>query len=465
MARKKTAAAVVPLPTVPPVTAKLVTEDEHNSAAAFLREHCLEMYYQIHWFSRAKQASAQTKAAMAGAVGGKTKGFSVTRRLFSSDHPAVKELNRRRKAIDDWRNSMTLVMVSKPTRRFKAESVEVLDDFDDTEVESEEATENESEAESSQAARRVARGLRLIRKKDVQAFFDGFWLRVRDMMDQAKEVQARMAEIKAADKEQHGSAFNDADYPADLTAAISVEGPYFSPFSVTIDLPPEVYRAQLADVDKQLSLSVSTAAASVAATITAVFSDLADQLVNRQRIHPTASSKLEAFDNAELLRVRPTNDAPDGTKMVRVELRVDEEVRKDDEFVKMRRVEHTLHLPADKWRDMLRPTAVTERRKLTTSSVEKLMTWVENFDKVKQMLGTYGTQFGEHLDPVRTLLSRLTELSDGTPQGLADVLRDADLYRRDMANTLAVAAAGLEAVSDEVQSVRRRLNKSYVGQA
>lgn len=460
---------VVALPEKPKVVATSVTDGEHQSAIDYLRSECLELAYQIHWFRRSKQATTDVKTVMAGAVGGTADGYSITRRLFSSKHPAIKELNARRKAIDEWRNSMTLVMASKPTKTAAGlpggeDEAALAEDAAQEAVGDEPENGSGAPTALDQAKGRVARGMRLIRKADVKAFWDGFWSRVKDMMDQAAVVESKMEEIKDYDRKRQGAGFNEADYPTELKAAIAVEGPYFSTFAVTVDLPPAVYEAQLADVNKQLSNSVSTAAAYIANIIISAFGDMADQLVNRQRVHPTKASGVAGYENAELVKVRPAGER-DGVKVVEVQLRTDAEV-KDDQgaFVKTRRVDDVLVLPADKWKDMLRPTAVSERRKLSTSTVEKMLTWIENFDKVKQMLGSYGGQFDGHLDPVRTLLAKLTELSDGTAEGLADVLREGDLYRKDLANTLTAAAAGIEAVADEAKTVKRRLNAKYVGQ-
>jgi len=109
---------------------------------------------------------------------------------------------------------------------------------------------------------------------------------------------------------------------------------------------------------------------------------------------------------------------------------------------------------------------------LYNSTVEQLLTWLGNFDTVKSMLGAHGNSMEGYLSEVRSMVSRLGKL---TPTGsrnpganpkadeIADVLKNGDMYRMELANMLTEAASGIEAVATEVKEVRRRIDPKLIG--
>ncbi len=449
MAKSKANSTPVGLPEPEKTYTKPITDTSHTEVVKHLGEQCVRVWTQIKWYSRQRQASAAIKSTMVDSVSGKSSGFSISKRLMSSKHPLVQELAVAKKAVMDFRDSMTIVMAAE-VRKIDVNTVVVAEEDSDAP-----AVNDETEEVSTA----VARGLRLIPKSRIQDFWDGFWDRVKVMIAQAKKVQDNLEEIKKFDKELLGDAFDENDYPTDILSAISVQGPVFSNFSVSMDLPPEIYKAQLKDIEIQLSQTIGTAVSHIGNDIIEAFNSLAFRLVNPHVVHPLKGYDLERFAGAELRDSRPAGEE-DGVPMYAIVLRIEEEAPGGKG--KKQFVETTIKLPEAEWKTILRPTATTKKHKIFTSSVEKVAKLIENFDQVKTMLGEYGKNVNDQLEPVRTMLAKLTRSAQGSLEDATDILRDTAIYRKDLADALSQVVSGVQSVLVETTTTGRRLNAKYV---
>lgn len=444
MTKKSSHAGASSLPSYKKTASVKITDQEHAEVVKELATNCTRVWFEISWFSQRRQAAESTRSLMVGAVHGKTSGFSIAMRLVTSKHPLVKELLAAKKAIFDFRDSHTAVIAAN-----------IKKTAPDTVISEDAGAAEEDSSNMEDFAREISRGFRLLPKNKIEEFWNGFWERVKIMMDQAKRVQENMAEIKAMDKELLGDAFDETLYPDDLVSNISVQGPLFQSFDVSMDLPPAVYQAQLKDIEMQLSATVGTAMTHIGDQIIEAFTLLSSRLVSPHVVKPK-DPEYKKYHGAEIRMTRPSG-VVDGVDMTDITLRWESGSGKKKQFV-----EETISLPEDTWQNILLPTPTSSKHKLFSSSMDNVIKVLENFDNVKQMLGQYGQGVDEQLGPVRTMVAKLAKATNGTADEIMDLLRSTPMYRQDLADTMFQVAANVQSVLTETSVVGRRISSKYL---
>jgi uncharacterized phage infection (PIP) family protein YhgE len=229
--------------------------------------------------------------------------------------------------------------------------------------------------------------------------------------------------------------------------------PKYTPYEVSIKLPPQVRARQEQRLNDVLNSTLETATTYITNSLTDAFTQFANSLVNRVRIYPK-DVNFAKYHGAEVV----TKDTA-GTDMWTVTVRYKEP--DPDHEGKERSVIVTLDPISDKdFHLVLKPQSTDEKKKLATSTLTNLLEQFASISKVKGMLGPYGEQIEQTLDKIRDVLSTAGTSND-------EVLKEAkssNYFRNKLVGTLNEAVKELDDTAQEVKRVRRKISSKLVGQ-
>lgn len=423
----------------------LVLEGQHKLALDHLQAECMEMDYTIPWLPLTKAASEATRNQMLEVVGGKKKGFGISKRLFNSGHPLIDELNTCRRRLDQWRDGFVIVKSAEAT----------VDEHDRA---------------------KIASGVRLIQASDIPQFEQGFKQRVDQLYAALELVQKHMRKpyndgkkdwpsILDWDKEQTGTEFNSADYPVDVRDCVKVIMPTYNAYTVSMKLPPAVYERQEKRLQEALNGTLETATKYVCSTLEEVFSTFANQLIDRTRVYPK-DVNYGKYHNAEvvtLLKHEDKKSIPEGS--VEVTLRYKRTLeRPADAPADYKDKEESVTVTLDPMSEadylsLLKPETTQERKKLTKSVLDNIYLQMEQVSNVSKMLGPYGDKIKDTMVNVKNVLSSGGKSSD-------EVLEEAKAsrsFRTSLSKALNEAVTKLDETAVVVTGVRRRISSKLAG--
>lgn len=398
-----------------------------DEAVKALTMSCHEVEYTISMLPTSRQASAATKDEMVAVVGGKRGGYSVSKKLFASDHPLIKELNGVRHKIEAWRDAFTIV--------------------------------KSADVEDKNGKLAVSPGVRLIRNEDIAEFDAGYKRLADELYAAAAMVRDHMhvpyvvggktyPSILDADREKLGSDFNPADYPPDPSTCVRAGMPQYRDYSISVKLPKEIYKRQEERLKDAMTGTVDAAVSALTDTLLETFETIAGQLSTRTRVNPVAGSKWAKYDGSEVVNL---TTRPDGSLSFMLRW------REMDKGGKERTVTEQFDaVPKDEYEKVARPVATNEKKKVTQSTIENLMTQLENFGRVKSMLGEPGSRIDDALRRVRDMLA-----SAGRQSGdIAEEVRNAQSFRTSLKKALEETGALIGEVAQTVTRERRKVSRA-----
>lgn len=433
-------------------------EAQHIDAVHDLAGNCMEVAYEVYGLPGNRSASDGTRNKMVETVGGKKNGYSISKRLFCSKHPLIKELNAARRKLDQWRDSFVIVKAA------------------------EQATDQEGRD-------KITAGVRLIMAKDIPEFEAGFKVRVDEYYAAADCVEKHMKEtyhdgkkewpsILDADKEVLGTDFNIQDYPQKIRDYVRVVMPTYSSYAVSLKLPAEVRKRQEERIAEALSGTLETATSYICDTLTDVFTQFANQLVNRTRFYPDQDGPLGMYHGAELVKLRTHADddeVPRGKVIVVARYKTivknvtEAVVDPETGFVVQPAGEGEKELTvtaeigtfgegAD-YEKRLKPQTTEERKNLTKSTLDNLFEQLNTVSKVKDMLGPYGSSIETTVEKIRTLMTSAGK----TSESVLGEAKNSKFFRDKFAAALRDATAELGETVETAKKVRRRINTKLIG--
>ena len=399
---------------------------QHVEAITNIAMNCNEVVFSVSWFSQSRQVDAETKAAMAAVVAGQSKGFGVSKRLLSSSHPLLSELNAARRTLNAWRDSYTIVKAGGGVQ--------------DNAIEG---------------------GVRLIRVEDISEFERGFRHRRDELYRIADRVQEHMNQsftdvdgqtyppILELERQRLGAQFAAKDYPQNLRAAIFVSDPAYRSYAPSVRLPNDIYQRECRRVANEIDRTIETATAYVVDEIQTAFETLSNQLVSRIRLHVHEDdTEMRRFDQGEIVR---QTTAADGTVTVRIRYRVDDNTAKSGK----KSVVEDMQFPSEEaFKNRMHPLETNERKVITTSSIEHILEKLSQFGRVKTMLGQQGNQMDTVLNQVRAQFSSV----GSTAVDIAKEFKNSPRTRRQLASALNDAVENLLDQAEDVKRVRRAVN-------
>lgn len=413
-----TTATAAPSATTAPVEP---TAAQHAEAISGIATQCMEVKFTVRWFPTSLQASQASRDAMVHAVEGKKKGFSISKRLLSADHPMIKDLNSARRAVFDCRDAFTIL---------KAGGASSSDGEVDREI-------------------KLEAGVRLIRTKDIEEFETRMSHCRTTLRSAAAIADAHLREactrdgkhvpsIIDMDKEKLGKDFNANDYPDSLSKLIEVTDLAYQAYSPSTLLPPEIYRRESSRLRREIDNTIEASTRQISDDLGEMFLGFLNSLSEREFAHPDEAGKYKDYEGCEIVR---KYRRPDGRMRVRLDRAG---ARSEIEFDTF-----------EEYRSLLnpRPNAKSASKRIVTSSIDAIMEKLEAFSRTKSILGVHG----DNLDKAMSEVRRLFKKAGSSGEDVAKEVKKSTTFKRDMSLALEEAAWRMDDCVDLVKVSRRNL--------
>lgn len=453
----------------------VVSEAEHQEVVEMLKGHCLEVSCTIHGLPGSRRIKGKMAETIAKAVKGKKKSVRGSWSPFVSDHPAVSEFNTCKRAIEELRDSYTLMKSADVQKNDKGVTIQ--------------------------------KGVRLIWDKDVSEFYKLFVSKAKALDLAVENVQRCLEQesknakgetvpsIKNYDREEAGDAWEDAAYPKDvrLTAGVSKERDRttgepildehgepkylidFDEYHVSEKLPEMLRKRAIERLDNKMSSTVETAFSYFVADLNDSLTTFMAELVSRIRIYPPASHpafkycKEEAAEVVKVVDHAKNSNVPAGQVVVHLAYKgyADGEAHEPEN---LKRIPVKLGpMPIDEYMDKLRPKSTGEKKKISTSVIQGIIVKLENFrDKQGKILGVYGQKAIEGFNDLFNTLTKAKQFhmsNYDAADKLASKLKSNEEFREELAQDIADTITKLEDQVEVVKQVvkRRSVKKSLIG--
>ena len=399
------------------MTATLVEElselrgDGESVRSHFLQENCQEVDIEISWFSRNRKIGKTDAVSMAATVDANQEALSISKRLFSSKHPAVKALNAARSRISQYVTSMTIPMAALPPDL----------------------------AGNPEDFAMKAPGSRLIMVRDIAEFDERIVTLTDEMMAAAREVDRVLPQIIAEERTRLGRLFREDEYPDSVAASICVRGPGYRAVGFSVDfskLAPKAYARAVKRMKAQLDQTVAIASAEFCGELAEAAAKISAQLSNRMRLRlPKTHEDYAKYNDAEVIRVEThetDSNLDDG--QVLIEIRpVVKKVKGDTSKAKSVTIELGPMTEAEY--EALGPYETGERCKVYDSTILQLRERLEAFRRIGSMLGDNADAVSEHVTAIEQLLADRRGRPK-TAEQLATEMRKSDGFRGQVSKAL-----------------------------
>lgn len=424
-------------------TVREVTEEEHTQSVAQLTSQCVEVRFTVHKPPKTRSVKGAAADRIAQFVGGSKKGVSTSKKMFSSSHEAVKELNKSISNLEALRDQRTIV--------------------------------KSADLGNGQTANKVESGVRLLLADEAVTFYQEFRIRSAQVDFCARRVAEELESIKELDKAAAGTLYDESDYPADIANRIGVaksaDGMPIVEFGPPRDysiLPKELAAQMQAMVMTKMDATVEAAVGNVCNVLNEQLLTLLQQLNNRVRIDPVPAhpwAKYCNIDQAEVLKQEVHRDnpsVPDGS--VRVYLSFKSRTTTQEEGGEVETDSTTMvwldAIPLDEYQRQVRPKATGERRKVYASVIENVLNQVRSIRDYKaNMLGAHGENLSGSVGDLLATLEELqginqsrTDLAEST----AKEIRNSETFSRRLQDTIVRTVENMKQTTEQVNIVRQR---------
>lgn len=440
---------------------------EHQKVVELLRGRTMEVSFTVHGLPKSRRVSGKLADRVAGSLGGTRRGVRSSWSMFTSEHPAVKELSAALRDLEVLRDTWTIV---------KSAEVKAGDGDKVT----------------------IAGGKRLIWDQDVVEFHALFTQKARLVDACVAKLQHAMdnttkdaddnpvKSVKAMDRENAGDAWDEAAYPQDLTTVVGVAKDRNPDGSVALDadgnptyvidfreyhvsekLPALLRERAIQRIDQGLSGTIETAMTYAVGELSDQMMTFLGELSNRVKVYPPAGEYHHLYGGEVVKRVTSDADPKLLPGHVRVYVR-----HKDGEGAEAKSVSTWFGpMPESEFAAKFRPQETTEKKKIYPSVIENLIGQLEAFKAKKaKMLGSYGDGLVAAFEP---LLATLTKAKASNPwatnasaaQKLAAALKGNAEVRDAMSKAIADTVEALEGkvVSAKETHRRRGIRASLIG--
>lgn len=416
-------------------TAQEVVMQEDQNIGSQLLGDCVEFEYEIGWFGTSTKLDRDDLNDMLSVVSATKDSVSVSKRLLSSKHPAVKAANEAKRAVTNYVNAMTIP---------KVVMIKTI----------------ENAAEFKKAA-----GRRLIRVADVEEFdrhLDFLWLQLQAAI---RSLSAAMPDIIAFERNKLGRLFNASDYPTDISSEVTFTKSYGSSVPVSLaDAAPEIYRRQEAMVRKMYTEAATSAVKSFGEEFLAVTKKFVEQLGYRRRVRVSHSAfRPDDFDNHQVSELQDAEVVSTTTALQDQDMPTDSiaiELRFRPRGEEKNIVKTFGPMPMQLFESVFSVYETDEKKKCFESTVDALKAHLESFQRVGDMWGEDRECFANSVQQVRDILMRANVRMDS--REILNELRGGDFLRSSLRSSLSEVAAALESSLTVVteRAANRRIRAS-----
>lgn len=405
----------------------------------FLQTQCREVWWTCKRLPSSKQVAKNDKRDMVSSTEGEVGGFSISKRIFNSKHPAIKAVNEVFRAIDELRDHYTIVKSASVT-------------------------------EISGANFQVDPGKRIIRVTDIQEFESKFFLLKKELEEAVKTVafcvhnekvfepgKPAAPSIVDIDRKQLGKSFNLKDYPTEqeLVNLVTVTNPQYGVMQVDKLLPASVLERETKRVTQELGDTMALATNRVIAQITESFDTLIRSLSKKEILAPKPvddfSKRMVQNHPVEVVNVMETrHDRTIPAGQLRVELTW----REASESGEVRKVTETVLLDKSYFEETLCPQKTDSRRQLRGKSIENVQQIFGWLQQIQPMLGENGAKIQTSLEGVRKVLQTLA--SSGSASDVLEEVKKSNFAAESLSGALKAAVSEMLTQADEV--VKRQVS-------
>ena len=447
---------------LPKPEVETVSDSAHQEAVELLRGRTMEMSFTVHGLPKSRRISGKMAETVAAAVKGKTRGVRSSWSMFTSEHPAVKELNQAIRELEQLRDTWTIV--------------------------------RSAEVQSGEGDKvTIEGGKRLIWDKDIPEFHQLFIAKAKQIDKCAAKLQEAMdsvtydaednpiKSVKDMDRENAGEAWDESVYPKDLTLVVGVskerdatgkprledgEPVYivkFDEYHVSEKLPALLRERAIKRIDEGLSGTIETAMSYAFGELTDQMLTFLGELSTRMKVYPTLD-KYSHLDGAEVVKtVTDEDDAKVPAGHVKVLLRYkDGDAKTSKWFGPLKKAEFA---------SQFKPQQTNEKKKIYPSVVEGIIEQLQAFkEKKAKMLGAYGENAVTAVEPLLKALTLAKEnnpfVSNANAAGkLVSAIKSDEEAKQALAKTIADTVELLEEQVEAVKEThkRRSVKMSLVG--
>lgn len=407
-------------------------QQQDNNIGNHLLGTCVEVEYEIGWFGTSTKLDRDDVNDMLSTVGASKDSVSISKRLLSSKHPAVKVANEAKRAITNYVNAMTIPKIAMS--RGLDNAVEF----------------------------KKAAGKRLLRLADLEEFdrhLDFLWVQLQAAVT---ALASSMPDIIEFERRKLGRLFRETDYPTNISSEVTFSKSYGSSVPVQLaEVAPEIYRRQEAMVREMYKEAAASAAKSFGEEFLAVTKKFVEQLGYRRRVRVANSAEgaeelgkwtVAELQDAEVVNTITTLQDPDlPAGQIVVELR----------FKPIADTKNTIEvfgpMSMERFEAIFTVYETDEKKKCFESTVDALKTHLEMFHRVGDMWGDSKEAFEQSVQRVRDILMRANTRMDS--RAILDELRGGDFLRSSLRSSLSEVASALESsvvlVKDQQAGSRR----------
>jgi len=348
-----------------------------------LQHECIGVRVNFSWYRTSKQVDKAAKTAMANATEATEDGFSATKRLMDSKHPAIKAANELQRRISGYFAAMSVPLAAfasggKPEPGVRLIPISKIDEFD----------------------------------KRMNAF--------RPEVESAmRRLNAALPDIKAMDATRLRGLYNAADYPDDLVLDISWGYVQIDVPSALERLAPEIYERELSKLQNRMEDTYRLATQGIINQLLSVVQTWIDVLGPVTRIYPSTPGEYAAYYEGEV-REQLTHEDDTAIPEGKIKVRVRYYPAGSDT------VDETLLGPMtpEEYKNQLKPSqAINERRVFKNTTISAMTDFLASFRNVKSVVSTT-----PELESAITAIERhITQLPTG--DAVARELRDSSTFR------------------------------------
>lgn len=449
-------------------------DQQHQEVINLIKGNCLEMSFTVHGLPKSRRITGKSADTVASSVGGKRRGIRSSWSMFSSEHPAVKELSVAIRELEQLRDTWTIVRSAEARR-----------------------------GDSGQVS--VEPGKRLIWAADVDEFYKQFVRRAK-LIDLAAEKlhfaidnETRddkgnvIRSIKAIDRDNAGEAWDEKAYPVDVRLTVGVakerevngqatlgedgEPKYiinFHEYRVSEKLTGVLQKRAEERLDAAMSGTIETAMAAVVNELTDDMATFMNELTPKVGVFPRKGSEYEyltAHGEAEILKTVDRNKdlaIPVGQVKALVRYKAKESEEEDAEIVSVTKWFGPMSEAS--YHEKFAPQSTGERKKIYPTVIEGLIAKLQAFrDRKAKMLGQYGEATIAAFQPLLETLTQYRGIggsNEDAAKKLASDLKGSETSRMRVGQAIADV---IERLSDKVGEVkvitgrRRQVKASLIG--
>ena len=410
----------------------LAEKAEANKATKFMQENCKAVEFEINWFAMSRSAKKNEVISMLKTTENEADAdvVSISLKTINPKNSFIQKMNKAKQALMSYRDSVTI-----PSMQLPITTVSDLQDEQDVK-------------------RLLSKkpGERIILQRDVDEF-DNYVTKVLipNLQHAVEDANANIEAIKEDSKKVLKSRFQEKDFPAKFN--VDVRGPWYNDIGVSLNFQescPAAYARLASASQKHFEQTIQLGAADFAKNLLLVLDTVVNQLGCKTKYSPDKKHPLAKLDGGILRRaITPKDDLSIPLGKTSYEIEYAEDGKKI--------VEVFGPFTEEEYQELC-PYEDSKNNKIYASTLETLINELQRFEKIKDMLGSMGTPFGDMISSARSLLSQADKGLN--PENIATQLKSGTFFRETASGKFANMATELETFLETLPVNKPKLRRA-----